>query len=411
MLIKLQNDQCSGHIANVGDHLESLKNEHCGVISNLSNLLQSLDTELLIPMKDKTELVKPIIQEMDKNHVKSFKKMFSSYNNRKKELTRLENKMKKTRKSLPDLQYKKEQKIREIDLECKNLEDEERRQIADISNLEWELYKSLGSGICEIVKQELNIFGLNFDITRELLKFTDVMESSFEVSDAEVLQEHVEYDGLVRVTPPTSPSMRGGGLMRRMSGSMMSLSSIMDESLNKVRKKSQPSQPLILTELSEMMLEESPPASIKSNNIFDTKVRKRSQPIQPIIFTELSEMMLEESPPTSKSNMIFDNNGIPSNFDIDTINECHVKEERGFYGLERENSFVSGDKTDQSVSFQSSIIPTRRTRYNSFSENPVKTNFEDHIRFLEDQNDLIFHLVDEQMRVDQVLNGDPGPSS
>ena len=360
-------------------------------------------------MKDKTELVKPIIQEMDKNHVKSFKKMFTSYNNRKKELTRLENKMKKTRKSLPDLQYKKEQKIREIDLECKSLEDEERRQIADISNLEWELYNTLGSGICEIVKQELNIFGLNFDITRELLKFTDVM--SFDVSDAEVLQEHVEYDGLVRVTPPTSPSMRGGGLMRRMSGSMMSLSSIMDESLNKVRKKSQPSQPLILTELSEMMLEDSPPASIKSYNTFDTKVRKRSQPIQPIIFTELSEMMLEESPPTSKSNMIFDNNGIPSNFDIDTINEQHAKEERGFYGLERENSFVSGDKTDQSVAFQSSIIPTRRTRYDSFSENPVKTNFEDHIRFLEGQNDLIFHMVDEQMRVDQVLNGDPGPSS
>ena len=386
-----------------------MRNEHSGVISNLLNLLQSLDTDLLIPMKDKTELVKPIIQEMDKNHVKSFKKMFSSYNNRKKELTRLENKMKKTRKSLPDLQYKKEQKIREIDLECKSLEDEERRQIADISNLEWELYKTLGSGICEIVKQELNIFGLNFDITRELLKFTDVM--SFDVSDAEVLQEHVEYDGLVRVTPPTSPSMRGGGLMRRMSGSMMSLSSIMDESLNKVRKKSQPSQPLILTELSEMMLEDSPPASIKSYNTFDTKVRKRSQPIQPIIFTELSEMMLEESPPTSKSNMIFDNNGIPSNFDIDTINEQHAQEERGFYGLERENSFVSGDKTDQSVAFQSSIIPTRRTRYDSFSENPVKTNFEDHIRFLEGQNDLIFHMVDEQMRVDQVLNGDPGPSS
>ena len=160
-----------------------------------------------------------------------------------------------------------------------------------------------------------------------------------------------------------------------------------------------------------MMLEDSPPASIKSNSTFDSKVRKRSQPIQPIIFTELSEMMLEESPPASQSNMVFDNNGIPSNFDIDTINESHVKEERGFYGLERENSFVSGDKTDQSVSFQSSIIPTRRTRYNSFSENPVKTNFEDHIRFLEDQNDLIFHMVDEQMRVDQVLNGDPGPSS
>ena len=400
----------SGHIPNVGDHLELLKNEHSGVISNLLTLLQSLDTKLLIPMKDKTESVKPIIQEMDKNHVKSFKKMFSSYNNRKKELNRLENKLKKTRKSLPDLQNKKEQKIREIDQECKNLEDEERRQIADISNLEWELYKTLGFGICEIVKQELNIFGLNFDITRELLKFTDVMESPSEFREDEILQEHVEYDGLVRVTPPTSPSMRGGGLMRRMSGSMMSLSSIMDEGMNKVRKKSQPSQPIILTELSEMMLEDPPSDSVKSKNTTDNNARKRNQTCQPIILTELSEMMLEESPPTSvKSSMIFNNNGSPSNFEIDTLNERQVYEERGFYGLERENSFVSGEKINRAVPFHS--LPVRRTRYSSYSENTVKTNFEDHIRFLEDQNDLIFHLVDEQMRVDQVLNGDPGPSS
>ena len=401
----------SGHISNVGDHLETLKTEHVGVVSNLSNLLQSLDTDLLIPLRNKTELMKPIILEMDKNHVKSFKKMFNSYNNRKKELTRIENKMKKTRKSLPDLQYKKEQKIREIDQECKNLEDEERRQIADISNLEWELYKTLGSGVCEIVKQELNIFGLNFDITRELLKLKDVMETSSELNEDEVLEEHVEYDGLVRVTPPTSPSMRGGGLMRRMSGSMMSLSSIMDEGLNKVRKKSQPSQPFILTELSEMLLEDSPPVSMKSNNNFEASDRKKRQPSQPIVLTELSEMMLEESPPTSvQSSMIFDINGSPSNFDIDTMNERQVKEESRFYGLERENSFVSGEKMDRS--FRGTISPpSSTTRYSSFGDKTVKTNFEDHIRFLEDQNELIFHIVDEQMRVDQALNGDPGPSS
>ena len=264
--------------------------------------------------------------------------------------------------------------------------------------------------ICEIVKQELNIFGLNFDITRELLKFTDVMESPSEFSEDEILQEHVEYDGLVRVTPPTSPSIRGGGLMRRMSGSMMSLSSIMDEGMNKVRKKSQPSQPIILTELSEMMLEDPPSDSVESKNTNDNNARKRNQTCQPIILTELSEMMLEESPPTSvKSSMIFNNNGSPSNFEIDTLNERQVNQERGFYGLERENSFVSGEKMNRAVPFQS--LPARRTRYSSFSENTVKTNFEDHIRFLEDQNDLIFHLVDEQMRVDQVLNGDPGPSS
>ena len=122
-------------------------------------------------------------------------------------------------------------------------------------------------------------------------------------------------------------------------------------------------------------------------------------------------MMLEESPPTSvQSSMIFDINGSPSNFDIDTMNERQVKEESRFYGLERENSFVSGEKLDRS--FRGTISPpSSTTRYSSFGDKTVKTNFEDHIRFLEDQNELIFHIVDEQMRVDQALNGDPGPSS
>ena len=305
--------------------------------------------------------MRPVIIEMDKNHVKSFKKMFNSYNSRKKELTRLENKMKKTRKNLPDIQYKKEQKIREIDQECKNMEEEERRQIAAISNLEYDLYKTLGSGISEIVKKELNIFELNFDIARELLKFTDVVESSSEFNEDEVLVEHGEYDGLVRVTPPTSPSIRGGGLMRRMGGSMMSLTSIMDEGLNKVRKKSKPDDKIILSELSEMLLEDSPPPSVKSSN--------------------------------TKS---FDFEGIRGQLEIDTLNE--VNSEIRFFGLERENSFVSGEKMERSIS----------TRY---SESTVKTNFEDHIRFLEDQNNQIFNLVDGQMRVDQVLNGDLRPSS
>ena len=305
--------------------------------------------------------MRPVIIEMDKNHVKSFKKMFNSYNSRKKELTRLENKMKKTRKNLPDIQYKKEQKIREIDQECKNMEEEERRQIADISNLEYDLYKTLGSGISEIVKKELNIFELNFDIARELLKFTDVVESSSEFNEDEVLVEHGEYDGLVRVTPPTSPSIRGGSLMRRMGGSMMSLTSIMDEGLNKVRKKSKPDEKIILSELSEMLLEDSPPPSVKSSN--------------------------------TKS---FNFEGIRGQLKIDTLNE--VDSEIRFFGLERENSFVSGEKMERSIS----------TRY---SESTVKTNFEDHIRFLEDQNNQIFNLVDGQMRVDQVLNGDLRPSS
>ena len=63
---------------------------------------------------------------------------------------------------------------------------------------------------------------------------------------------------------------------------------------------------------------------------------------------------------------------------------------------------------ERSISTQDQNTSTRRTRY---SESTVKTNFEDHIRFLEDQNNQIFNLVDGQMRVDQVLNGDLRPSS
>ena len=240
-----------GPVADVGDHLLILRNEQAEVLSKLSSLIQSMETKILAPMKDKVDTSAPVLMEMDKNHVKSFKKMLNSYNNKKKELNRLEVKMRKGRKNTPDLQYKKEQKIREIELESQKIEEEEKKQIAEVAALELSLYRGLGRGLCDVAEQQLAIFGQSFDLSRELLKFSDALDAADEDNALHIEAELECGDGLVRITPPSSPAVRRS-LLRSVSGSMLSLTSVVDQ-VARARRASRTEEQIVLAEVAELL--------------------------------------------------------------------------------------------------------------------------------------------------------------
>ena len=210
-----------------------------------------METKILAPMKDKVDTSAPVLMEMDKNHVKSFKKMLNSYNNKKKELNRLEVKMRKGRKNTPDLQYKKEQKIREIELESQKIEEEEKKQIAEVAALELSLYRGLGRGLCDVAEQELAIFGQSFDLSRELLKFSDALDAADEDNALHIEAELECGDGLVRITPPSSPAVRRS-LLRSVSGSMLSLTSVVDQ-VARARRASRTEEQIVLAEVAELL--------------------------------------------------------------------------------------------------------------------------------------------------------------
>ena len=221
------------------------------------SLIQSMETKILAPMKDKVDTSAPVLMEMDKNHVKSFKKMLNSYNNKKKELNRLEVKMRKGRKNTPDLQYKKEQKIREIELESQKIEEEEKKQIAEVAALELSLYRGLGRGLCDVAEQELAIFGQSFDLSRELLKFSDALDAADEDNALHIEAELECGDGLVRITPPSSPAARRS-LLRSVSGSMLSLTSVVDQ-VARARRASRTEDQIVLAEVAELLQPEDAP--------------------------------------------------------------------------------------------------------------------------------------------------------
>ena len=215
------------------------------------SLIQSMETKILAPMKDKVDTSAPVLMEMDKNHVKSFKKMLNSYNNKKKELNRLEVKMRKGRKNTPDLQYKKEQKIREIELESQKIEEAEKKQIAEVAALELSLYRGLGRGLCDVAEQQLAIFGQSFDLSRELLKFSDALDAADEGNALHIEAELECGDGLVRITPPSSPAVRRS-LLRSVSGSMLSLTSVVDQ-VARARRASRTEEQIVLAEVAELL--------------------------------------------------------------------------------------------------------------------------------------------------------------
>merc|ERR1712126_99435 len=144
-------------------------------------------------------------------------------------------------------QHKKELKIREIEIEGKILEDSERKQNSEISEQERDLYETIGNGISNQVQRELNVLSHHFDLSRGMLKLNESLKSqSFFGSDDqnEGNEDPLESDGFVRVTPPLSPVSRHS-LLRSISGSMMSLTSLVDEGLNKAIKKQTNSNQII----------------------------------------------------------------------------------------------------------------------------------------------------------------------
>ena len=136
-----------------------LTKEHELLLTNLLSLAEGFESEILGPVRQKTEQIRPRITEMDKNHIRIFKKLSSNYSNKKKELNRIEIKLRKKRKNAPDLQHKKDLKIREIEIEGKILEDSERKQISEISEQERDLYETIGNRDTNWIFGNANVMG------------------------------------------------------------------------------------------------------------------------------------------------------------------------------------------------------------------------------------------------------------
>ena len=136
---------------------------------------------------------------------------------------------------------------------------------------------------------------------------------------------------------------------------MMSLTSLVDEGLNKAIKKQTNSNQITLTEIREQFLDDS----------YDDHHAK--------------------NPPKQETEMM-------SNSQLNT----------GRFMMENDNSFAPrlyGGRT------MSPIHPIRSfSKPRSLSEYIVETNVEEHIKYLDDQNDMIFGLVNEKAAVDQMLN-------
>ena len=339
------------HNNDVADHLDHVHAEHSDMFQYLLTLVESLQTDLIDPVRDAVDDARPRVAEMDKNHAKMFRKMLNDLNNKKKELNRVESKLRKRKKCLPELNIKKECLMREIETQTKNMINNETKQIQDITKLEKDFYVTLGSGVSKVVQQELGVFGKSFDISREVLKLNKVLSVTEEQDDTDeesgIFEDNNNEasDGFIRVTPPTSPTSARMSLMKSISGSVMSLSSIMDDSLSRMKKKKDKDQ-IVLPELSELTY-----------------------------FNEVDTEEIEGKP-------LFD-----------TFEEEIV--------IQRQASF--DQKPSRSVSFsQCDSFSPVRPRFNSDPE--VVTDLKQHLQYLDSQNDLIFNMVHHNQTVDQILN-------
>ena len=250
--------------------------------------------------------------------------------------------------------------MREIDLEQKKFQELEDLQLKKIQREERSFYSSVASSLGTLIRNELEIFGQNLNISQQLLKLENVLHTDTTSLDegAEEEREEISDHGFVFV----DPEMKRGrnSLIRSFSGSVLSLTPTKDREAKKEMK--------------------------KCNKLYDI----------------------------AENSVAFFENGGEREDDDDKENLGRfppippVDEER--FLLARRNSFLSprpdqprkkvcGEHSDTTI-----MIRSARNNNHGNSQTLGISNIEEHLEHIQDQNNLILNNMDQSLQLDNLLN-------
>ena len=258
--------------------------------------------------------------------------------------------------------------LREIELQQNKFLDVEEKQLKRILQEERGFYSTVASSLGLLIRKELNIFGMNLNISQELLKLDTVLDASNDDEDSDDSGEvdDISDHGFVFLDPDLRKNK--SSLMRSLSGSVLSLTSTKDRELKKEMK--------------------------KSNILFD--IAENSS-----FFEEEEE---EGSQGTSEDK---------ENVQLTSPAPIHLLGEERFL-LARRNSFMSPRHDRRAISMRSEVyeenvertilIQRPRERSVSDTDSLAITNIDDHLKLIEDQNNKILSNMDDSVKLDNLLN-------
>ena len=261
--------------------------------------------------------------------------------------------------------------LREIELEQNRFLGLEEKQLKRILKEETGFYSTVASSLGLLIRNELNIFGQNLNISQDLLKLDTVLDvnNGDEDSDDSGEGDDIFDHGFVFVDPEMKKNT--SSLIRSLSGSVLSMTSTKERELKKEMKKSN-----ILYDIAE-------------NSAFFEEGDEEEENDSQGNFEEKENVPLSSPAP------------------------IHLIGEERFL-LARRNSFMSPQFDRRAFSMRTEVcednpertilIKRGRDRSLSDTENLAITNIDDHLKLIEDQNNKILSNMDESVRLDNLLN-------
>ena len=265
--------------------------------------------------------------------------------------------------------------MREIELQQNKFLDVEEKQLKRMLQEEKAFYSIVASSLGLLIRNELNIFGQNLNISQDLLKLDTVLDTNNgdEDSDESGEGDDIFDHGFVFVDPEMKKNR--SSLIRSFSGSVMSLASTKDRELKKEIKKSN-----ILYNIAE-------------NSAFFEEGDEEEE--------DDSQENFEEKEKVRQTSL------------LSSPAPIHLLGEERFL-LARRNSFMSPRHDRRALAMRTEVceenqertISIKRARERSLSdtENLAITNIDDHLKLIEDQNNKILSNMDESVRLDNLLN-------
>jgi len=258
--------------------------------------------------------------------------------------------------------------LREIDLEQKKFQELEEKQLKKIQQEERGFYALLASSLGALLRNELNIFGQNLNISQQLLKLDCLLDKASDEQDIEGQNEDIFDHGFVFVDPEMK--INKSSLMRSLSGSVLSLTSTKDRDMKKEMKKCNTLYDIAENRPAFFEVEEE---EDDNNENLEDKENVCQFPGSPI------QLVGEERFLLARRNSFLS-----------------ARHDRRTFSMRNE---VSGDNTDTTI-----LMVRGRDSSARDSHSVGISNIDQHLKLIEDQNNMILSNMDQSLKLDNLLN-------
>jgi len=219
-----------GSSRDLGACLTKVYIRHRAVEAYLNTFASSMTDGLFVPLKAKNEDFRRKVSELDRDHLKEFKKVRSEIKRKIELIHKLRRKSRKESSSNGEIVQQIEQQTRELYIKYRVLEEQERQAVRRINMEERAQFCGFAACLKPVLSEELTVMAEIENIGEVVDSLATIIRDPHVIPDTtdQVIQEIITSGNAANYSFATPPSSPGESLFSSRCGSLKSISSLVN---------------------------------------------------------------------------------------------------------------------------------------------------------------------------------------